>query len=472
MYNNLEVERYMSLFGFVSEKNLIQAREEIKELNAKLEKANKEISQKDSLIDQLNQSIANLTEQLRPEHNDIAILTKQLFDLKQEYKQEESKLSSLQENVAGTENKLTELRKDYIELDEEILYQSYSLFKPMYDFASSEEYKEKLEEIRSHQKEMIRNKTAATCSTKWTVDGSEAKGRKVTNDNIKMLLRCFNTDCENAIDRVKYNNIESMRARINKSYESLNKLGISNKITISPVYLRLKLDELSLAIEYAIKKQDEKEEQKRIRQEMREQAKLEKELEEARKNIDKEKKHYSNALDKLNSQLEGDLSDDQKNDLLEKKAEIEGQLSNLQKALDDVDYREANQKAGYVYIISNIGAFGENVYKIGMTRRLDPMERVDELGDASVPFNFDVHAMIFSEDAPKLEAALHRAFEDRKLNMVNTRREFFRVTLDEIETVVKKNYDKTVEFIRIPPAEQYRQSLAMLEETEKDVALV
>ena len=462
----------MSLFGFVSEKNLVQAQEEIKKLNAKLEKVNEDISQKDSLINQLNQSITNLKEQLRPEHNDIAILTKRLFDLKQEYKEEESKLSSLQENVADVENKLTELRKDYIELDEEILYQSYSLFKPMYDFASSEEYKEKLEEIRSQQKEMIRNKTAATCSTKWTVDGSEAKGRKVTNDNIKMLLRCFNTDCENAIDRVKYNNIESMRARINKSYESLNKLGISNKITISPVYLRLKLDELSLAIEYAIKKQDEKEEQKRIRQEMREQAKLEKELEEARKNIDKEKKHYSNAPDKLNSQLEGDLSDDQKNDLLEKKAEIEGQLSNLQKALDDVDYREANQKAGYVYIISNIGAFGENVYKIGMTRRLDPMERVDELGDASVPFNFDVHAMIFSEDAPKLEAALHRAFEDRKLNMVNTRREFFRVTLDEIEAVVKKNYDKTVEFIRIPPAEQYRQSLAMLEETEKDVALV
>ena len=384
----------MSLFGFVSEKNLVQAQEEIKKLNAKLEKANEDISQKDSLINQLNQSITNLKEQLRPEHNDIAILTKQLFDLKQEYKQEESKLSSFQENVADVENKLTELRKDYIELDEEILYQSYSLFKPMYDFASSEEYKEKLEEIRSQQKEMIRNKTAATCSTKWTVDGSEAKGRKVTNDNIKMLLRCFNTDCENAIDRVKYNNIESMRARINKSYESLNKLGISNKITISPVYLRLKLDELSLAIEYAIKKQDEKEEQKRIRQEMREQAKLEKELEEARKNIDKEKKHYSNALDKLNSQLEGMLSDDQKNDLLEKKAEIEDQLSNLQKALDDVDYREANQKAGYVYIISNIGAFGENVYKIGMTRRLDPMERVDELGDASVPFNFDVHAMI------------------------------------------------------------------------------
>ena len=126
-----------------------------------------------------------------------------------------------------------------------------------------------------------------------------------------------------------------------------------------------------------------------------------------------------------------------------------------------MDYRAANQKAGYVYIISNIGAFGENVFKIGMTRRLDPMERVDELGDASVPFNFDVHAMIFSDDAPKLEAALHNAFADRRLNFVNQRREFFNVTIDEIKEVVKKNFDKSVEFVELAPAEQYRQSLLL-----------
>lgn len=462
----------MSLFGLVSEKSLNQSKEEISNLKKQLENITADNSKKDLEIQQLQQTIEALKEQLLPEHNNIHVLNQQIADLKQSCDCEENRLNALKNSYSDVENKIQNLRQEYIELDEEILYQSYSLFKPMYDFASSEEYKEQIEKIRSQQKEMIRNKTAATCSTKWTVNGSEAKGRKVTNDNIKMLLRCFNTDCENAIDRVKYNNIESMKARINKSYESLNKLGESNNITISPIYLRLKLDELSLAIEYAIKKQDEKEEQKRIRQEMREQAKLEKELEEARKNIDKEKKHYSNALDKLNSQLEGSLSEEQKNSLLEKKEEIENQLSSLQKALDDVDYREANQKAGYVYIISNIGAFGENVYKIGMTRRLEPMERVDELGDASVPFNFDVHAMIFSEDAPKLEAALHRAFENRKLNMVNTRREFFRVTLDEIEAVVKANYDKTVEFIKIPPAEQYRQSLAMLEEAEKEVVLV
>ena len=146
---------------------------------------------------------------------------------------------------------------------------------------------------------------------------------------------------------------------------------------------------------------------------------------------------------------------------MKKKEEIITQLHKIDASMQQVDYRAANQKAGYVYIISNIGAFGENVYKIGMTRRLEPMDRIDELGDASVPFNFDVHALIFSDNAPALEAALHHAFEDRKVNMVNTRREFFRVTLDEIEQVVRENYDKTVEFVRVPEAQQYRQSLAI-----------
>lgn len=140
---------------------------------------------------------------------------------------------------------------------------------------------------------------------------------------------------------------------------------------------------------------------------------------------------------------------------------MENQLLDINKALTDIDYRQANMKAGYVYVISNIGSFGENIYKIGMTRRLNPQERIDELGDASVPFNFDVHAMIFSDDAPALETALHHAFENRKLNMVNSRREFFHVTLDEIKEVIKSNFDKTVEFIDIPDAEQYRVSKKM-----------
>ena len=230
---------------------------------------------------------------------------------------------------------------------------------------------------------------------------------------------------------------------------------------ITKQYLSCKIRELRLAFEYQQKKQEEKEEQKAARAEQREQARVQRELEEQRRKIEKEQSHYQAAFSKLMKQLESNPNDA---DLLSKKAEMENHLTDIDHALTDIDYRQANMKAGYVYVISNIGAFGENVYKIGMTRRLDPQDRVDELGDASVPFNFDVHAMIFSDDAPALEAALHRAFEDRKVNMINHRREFFRVTLDEIKEVVRKNFDKTVEFIDVPDAEQYRLSQKMREE--------
>ena len=150
-------------------------------------------------------------------------------------------------------------------------------------------------------------------------------------------------------------------------------------------------------------------------------------------------------------------------DLLEKKDTLESELSEIDKAKKDVDYREANQRAGYVYVISNIGSFGEGIFKIGMTRRLNPMERVRELGDASVPFNFDVHAMIFSDDAPGLEAALHKRFDSKKLNLVNQRREFFKCSLEEIKQAIYDNYDKTVEFIELPDAEQFRVSEKMRE---------
>ena len=180
-------------------------------------------------------------------------------------------------------------------------------------------------------------------------------------------------------------------------------------------------------------------------------------LQEQLSTVQTQKAHYSNALEKVEQQI-AQASGIERDALEEKKKEIGVQLDKIERSIQSIDYREANQRAGYVYVISNVGSFGENVYKIGMTRRLDPTERVDELGDASVPFNFDIHAMIFSEDAPALEAALHRAFEDRKLNLVNQRRAFFQVTLDEIKEEVKKHYDKTAEFIDIADAEQYRIS--------------
>lgn len=392
-----------------------------------------------------------LKELMDPELQDAAKLNEYVAELEAKKEKLEKENSRLTESVK-------KLKQEAIFFDDAITFQDFGLYTPRYNFVTAEEYKLQLDKIRTKQKEMIKLDTAIAGAKNWTVDGSKSKGNKMIKDMKKLFLRAFNSDCEDVISKVKYSNYEMSLKKIHQSAESIEKLGKMMSLYITSQYINLKIDELHLAFEYQQKKQEEKELQKAARAEMREAAKLQKEIAEQRKKIEKEQTHYQTAYEKLLKQL-SEAPDNA--DLLQRKNELESQLSDIEKAMKNLDYREANQKAGYVYIISNIGAFGENVYKIGMTRRLDPQDRIDELGDASVPFNFDVHAMIFSDDAPALEAALHKSFEDRKLNMVNTRREFFNVTLDEIKEVVRKNFDKTVEFIDIPDAEQYRVSQKM-----------
>lgn len=414
--------------------------------------------------EELKKEINELKRILKPEHNDILTLKSEIEKLVIEKNEISEKINELNNERKELLKEISKRKNEIIILDDEILMQEFGLYKPLYDFESSDIYKENIEKNREHQKRMVKNKTAVRYFDNWTVDGSKVKGRKMTNDNIKQIIMAFNIECDNLIAKVKYNNILSIEKRIKKTFERLNKLNESNRVELTEEYLDYKLLELEMVYEYQVKKQEEKEEQKRIREEMREEAKMKKELEEAKKNTLKDISHFKKALDALNKQLNSDrLSEEELHNLKVKKEELENKINDLNKTLEDIDYRQANQKAGYVYIISNIGAFGKDIYKIGMTRRLEPMDRVDELGDASVPFNFDVHAMIFSEDAPKLENALHKAFEDRKLNMVNSRREFFNVTLEEIEKVIKDNFDKTVEFVREPKAEQYRESLKIRE---------
>lgn len=366
-------------------------------------------------------------------------------------------INSKQKYLQQLNNEIQAKNSQILQLDDEILYQDFGLYEPKYRCTNSEEYKARIQDVRKRQKALISKKCALNFFDGWQLDGSLAKGRALNNDNMKMVLLAFNSECDALIHKVKFNNIERIEAQILKAADRINRLNQRNRISITNQYQGLKLEELHLCYEYEVKKQEEKEEIRRIREQDREEKKLQKEIAEARKNITKEQTHYQNALSKLLKQIES-VSEGDLTDLLAKKSEIEAHLQHIDQEIKDIDYREANQKAGYVYIISNIGSFGEGIYKIGMTRRLDPQDRVDELGDASVPFKFDVHAMIFSDDAPALEAALHRAFDSRKVNMVNNRKEFFRVTLDEIEDVVKKSYDKTVEFTRLPQAEQYRET--------------
>ena len=403
--------------------------------------------------------IERLKSQMSPEQLELA-------DLNATIEKQQALVQQLSAEAENLEQHVSDLKQQVVETEENILMQSFGLYQPRYQFMKADEYKARLLEIRASQKDIIKDKTAVTGNTSWTVNGNASKGKKMVSDMQKLLLRAFNAECDDVIEHVKYNNIESSEKRITSSRDSISKLGQLMDIAITPRYYKLKIEELYLAFEYQQKKQQEKEEQKEARARMREEAKLAKEIEEARKKLEKEQTHYNNALAQINKQLEA-AGEDERDAILEKKQKIEEQLSKIDSAFKEVDYRDANQKAGYVYVISNIGAFGENVYKIGMTRRLDPMDRIDELGDASVPFDFDVHAMIFCDDAPKLEAALHNAFAERKLNFVNQRREFFNVTLDEIKKVVKENYDRSVEFIEFAPAEQYRQSLLLKRQIQK-----
>jgi hypothetical protein len=366
-----------------------------------------------------------------------------------------------EDQVAALNREIAAKRDDLIVLNDELLLQSFGLYKPRYNLQNSDAYKARLEAIRSQQVTMVKNGMAAVCPTNWMVNNSRVEGERMIRDYTKLIVRSFNNECDASIVNIKFNNVEPIEKKIRKAFDTLNNLGKRMSIAVTPDYLKLRLDELHLCYEYQVKKQEEKEEQRRLREEMREQAKVMREIEEMKLKIAKEEKHFSRAIETIDDQLEKAHTEAERELLLAEKAKIQEELAKIEKNRMDLQYREQNTRAGYVYVISNIGAFGENVFKIGVTRRLEPLERIDELGDSSVPFDFDVHALVFSEDAPALETALHKAFDKQKVNMVNQRREFFNVTLGEIEQVIKSNFSKPVEVTRIAEAAEYRQSLLL-----------
>lgn len=371
------------------------------------------------------------------------------------------KIAASVDEAAAVAARIAELRKDVLVVEEVLLLESFALYVPKFKLNTSYEYKSRLDGVRDRQKAMIKSGEAATGKEGWEVNGSKAEGRKLVNDMVKLLLRSFNNECDVCVDNVKFDNIELGEKRIRQSFETCNRLGRVMSARLAEQYLNLKLDELHLAHEFQVKKQEEKEEAKRLREELREQQKVEQEIRAAREKIAKERKHFAAALKELQARLQRAATDEDRVALLTKIGEVEAGKAALDGEEKVIDYREQNAKAGYVYVISNVGAFGENVYKIGMTRRLEPMERIDELGDASVPFWFDVHALVFSENAPALEAKLHERFAAGRLNKVNGRKEFFRADIDEIEAVIRANYDAVAEVVREAPAEQYRESLRM-----------
>ena len=351
------------------------------------------------------------------------------------------------------------LQKEINILEEDLEFISFGVYKPHFDFETSEKYKEQLTKIRQLQKVQIKNKAAAVCHTEWEVGGSKREGKKMTNRLIKLVLRAFNGECDSAMLKVKWNNVLKMEQRIKKAFEAINKLCEPNNIKIAGEYLQLKLDELRLSHEYQEQLYEEKEEQRMIREQIREEEKVQREIEKAQREVEQEEVRYEKALEQAKKNLEtaqgeeiGKLNDQMK--------DLEQKLKEAHEMKERTKSRAELTKSGHVYIISNLGSFGENVYKIGMTRRLEPLDRVKELGDASVPFGFDVHAMVFSENAPELENKLHHSFNTKRLNLVNKRREFFNVTLGEIEKAVHETHGE-IEFTKLAEARDFRESVSI-----------
>lgn len=318
---------------------------------------------------------------------------------------------------------------------------------------TSEEYKNQYALLTVDEKNLISEEKAVNIT-------DSSLNKKTANNYKKQILRCFNSETTSIVSAVTVKNIETMRNKLMKSYETINTLYKNNGVVITKQFLDLKLKMLNVKYAQEYQKEQERLTQKAIREQMIEEEKIRKEIEREKAKIEKEETQFKNEIDKLMLRIKN-ASDIEKQLYVDKIKELESKLKEVEESKKNVLDRENNTRAGFVYIISNIGSFGEDIYKIGMTRRLDPMDRIDELSSASVPFSFDVHAMIFSEDAPTLEATLHNIFSDYKVNKINPRKEFFHVSLEEIKKTVQKNFNNTVEWTDIPQAEQYRQSLAI-----------
>lgn len=369
-------------------------------------------------------------------------------------------------DLAAAQQRLTVIKAQIDEVQETVNLQSFGVYEPKYGFSTSEEYKASLDETRAGLKRMVKGGVAALCPREWTVDGSRAEGRKMTNRQIKLMLRAFNGESDAAIAKVTYSNAENMLKRIQRSFEAINKLGEPVETSIQRDYLDLKKRELRLWHEFRVKKHEEKEAAREAARKLREEERAAKEIAKIEKEAEKDEARTAKALEKARAELaklHGATLEKQQEHatrLEEAVARLEGEL---QAAIDrkaKAISRAQLTRSGWVYVLSNVGSFGEGVYKIGLTRRFDPMVRVKELGDASVPFLFDVHCMVFAEDAPALETALHRKFDAQRVNLVNRRKEYFRVGLDQIRQAVAEEHG-IVSFVLEPDAAEFYESEAL-----------
>lgn len=336
---------------------------------------------------------------------------------------------------------------DYVELSDARVLQEVGIYRYHHPLESAAAYKDRLAALESRIAELVKSGRAIVKSERFTLNNSLAQGRRMTDDLGKLMLRAYNSEADNALRTLRAGNVLTAKKRLEASRTAIAKLGALMEMRVSDEFHALREEEIELTADWLMKKQEEREAEREERARLREENRVQQELLEERARLDKERAHLVNTMTALRERGESD-------------AALTERLHQVDAAIEHNEFRAANIRAGYVYVISNEGAFGPNVVKIGLTRRLEPRERIIELSGASVPFRFDTHTLFFSEDAVTLETELHRHFAARALNQANPRKEFFFATPAEVRDVLVDKIGSMLEFTESADATEYRQSLS------------
>jgi hypothetical protein len=353
-----------------------------------------------------------------------------------------------QRKLETVQAELAEAKKAVIETNDQAILQDVGIYQIHHPLENALAYKVALDKIKNERKELIREKRAVSHSSTWTVNNSKREGSKMTNGIAKLMLEAYNAASENTLRTMRPYTVDRGIERLTKTRDKVAQYGAVLGIEISAAYHALAIRELELTADYMVVKEEEKERAREERAAQREEEAALREYQREKDKLRKEREHYRATI----ARLSGDGNHEQVE-------ELKAKLVELDASIQGIEEREANVRAGYVYVISNLGAFGPDMVKVGLTRRLDPTERVAELGDASVPFRFDTHALIFSSDAVSLEAALHNRLADRRVNLVNSRREFFYATPQEVRAIIEEmGNDYLVEYVEQPEAWEWFES--------------
>ena len=430
-------------------KKLFNVDKMVEQEKQQLLEAQQRVEKREQELKDLQQQVLNRENALLGTQQEV----NQLHELAE--RQQRELTSKLQE----TQDKLNSLAQKEQELDNELANVQYldecgfytDLNQLVFTYGTSQEYKQAIQDNLNAQKEMITKNLVCKWGTTWTVGNSVSKGETMMKDTSKMTIRCFNAECNAIIEHMNRTTLDKVNEKIKKSFNQINKLQKTRNMSMDEKYLELKLEQAKLVYEQQLKNKEERELEAQRRAELREQEKLEKEIQKEKDKALKEKQQYLKEMARLAKQKE------QTQELLDRIAELEAQVNSIDETIDNLDERGSVQcKAGWVYVISQPGS--EDV-KIGTTRRLDPHERIKELGSASVPFKFNTHAVLFAEDAFALENKLHKYFNNKRVNKANVRKEFFHVDVKEVAEYVHTNIDAHVEFDFNPINEEYEISI-------------